>query len=232
MPPIQFGAGIVDARGSAGGMTFTRSAAGAAVRTRVKPVNPRSAGQSSARARLSQLSRHWGSELTDQERIDWIVYAENTSWTNKLGQAITINGMAAFVRLNAVLMEIGEPIREGAPTAFGHAGQVVFTFTAEPTSGDIDIAEPSAPFDKDLDDSIVVYTQFAPTGPGRMALPKRSGYLGFVEGDLAVPPTFPTTISTLYTLQAGQRVNLRAVYIDPDFRMSGNSLAVAIAADP
>ena len=52
MALVQYGGGIVDARGSIGGNTFSKCAGGHYMRARTKPVNPKSALQQTRRANV------------------------------------------------------------------------------------------------------------------------------------------------------------------------------------
>lgn len=220
MANIQFGVAIADARGSVGGNVFSRGRGGAILRNRVKPVNPRSALQNVRRGQQSFLSRYWSQTLTVQERADWNAYAAGTTWTNKLGQSIEINGNAAFMRLNSLLLLIGVAVREGAPTAMGHAGGITLAFDAESDTSNIEVAEPGGAFDKDLDGDYVILFQALPVSGGRAAGTKGFRYIGYFEGDSVAAPTFPQDIASAYTMVDGQIATCRAIHIDPDFRVS------------
>ncbi|GAH72801.1 unnamed protein product, partial [marine sediment metagenome] len=98
MALVLTGGGVADIRGSIGGITYSRSAAGLIARNRVKPVNPRSSRQVSARARISVLTERWNGTVTEQQRADWRTHAAGTPGTNKLGQTITLSGLDHYVR--------------------------------------------------------------------------------------------------------------------------------------
>ena len=53
---IKFGAIVVDGRNKIGGHVMSKNRAGAYMRTKVSPVNPRSLDQMSVRSRLSAIS--------------------------------------------------------------------------------------------------------------------------------------------------------------------------------
>lgn len=232
MALVQFGGGVTQMRGSIGGTCFSRSAAGNIVRARTKPINPRSALQQARRATAAMLTNYWSATLTEQQRTDWRAYAAGTTWTNRLGQVISINGLAAFVRTNALNALSGEAVIAAAPLALGHAAGIVGTFTAEPTASTITLAEPSAGWDKGVDDDWWFIFQYPPTEAGRIAFPKGGRYLTSFEGDQTTPPTVTTPITSLWTMQLGQRMTLGFMHLDPQMRVAVRTFAQAVCADP
>jgi len=230
MALIKLGGGITDIRGKMGGNVFRRNKGGNYMRANVKPCNPRSPLQNQRRAHMAYLTKAWSNILTAQERTDWIAYAAGTSWTNKLGETITINGLAAFLRLNAILGILDPAIHSTAPTATGHAGGVTFTFTAESATTKIQIGEPGGAFSKDVTDHRLLIFQGLPTEVGRIATPKGFRYIGLVLGDETLPPTFPLELTSAYTMTTGQFITVKAMFVDEDYRVSGPFFATCTAA--
>ncbi|HUW59124.1 MAG TPA: hypothetical protein VMZ92_20980, partial [Planctomycetota bacterium] len=107
MANILTSAAITDIRGSMGGLTFSRNAGGAYIRARIKPINPNSARQVAIRQGMAQLSGRWSTVLTAIQRTAWLAYSAATVWTNKLGQVVTITGLAAYLRSNSLLLQAG-----------------------------------------------------------------------------------------------------------------------------
>ena len=70
MAKIKFGMMMTDARGKLGGQVFSKNRSGAYVRTKVTPVNPRTAAQPLSRSILGTLSASW-SGLTEVQRRSW-----------------------------------------------------------------------------------------------------------------------------------------------------------------
>lgn len=230
MANIVMSALVAQASGSVGGVTFSRGRGGAIARARVKPINPRSVLQSTRRANAAHLAKYWSNDLTQQQRDDWEAYSAGTNWNNKLGQSIEINGNAAFLRHNTLTIISGVSIRPAAPLAMGHAGGVPFTFSAENDTGNIQMDLPTGSFDKDTEYHQLLLFMGLPTQPGQLTAPKGFRYLGIVYGNSATPLTFPHTLATKYTMQAGQRITLRGMFQDENFRNSGSFFATAIAA--
>lgn len=230
MALVKLGGGVTDIRGSVAGNTFSRSKAGNYVRSRKKPVNPRSATQMARRANVAWLSTYWSKELTEQQRTDWRAYATGTTWTNKLGETITNNGLSAFLRLNVLHRLIPSVIIAEAPLAMGHGGGIDFTFAAESDTSKIQINEPDIAFDKDVELQNVWFFQGLPSEAGRLATPKGFKYIGRIWGSVGNPLAFPYELTSAYTMQAGQLITLRAMWHDEFYRVAGPFWATATAA--
>ena len=129
MALVLLGGGVTDIRGSIGGTTFSRSKAGNYARARMKPVNPVSTAQQFQRQILCRLTRHWNNPAMDTYRAGWTQYAGATTWTNALGQVITIPGISAYLRTNAYRLMSPGTILDAAPSTGGHAGAVSFSFS-------------------------------------------------------------------------------------------------------
>lgn len=222
---------IADARGSIGGTCFSRAASGNYARNRTKPVNPRSPGQETARSTLTIAADAWNRTLTQAQRNDWKAYAEGTTWTNKLGQSIQIPAISAFARLYALRLLIGQTAPAAAPTEMGHAGNPAFTFTAEPTNAVIKVTEPGAPFVKTTVGHLMTFWMTLPASAGRLTTPSGKVYLGALAG-AAVPPEFPKSFVTKYTMAVGQRITVFGQFIDDHNRIGSQVKMTALAANP
>ena len=232
MANIKLGAMVADARGAIGGVVFSRGGGGAIARTNVKPVNPRSSGQQARRALLAYLSQYWSSTLTDTFRANWRTYAAQTSWTNKVGTAAVISGLAAFVRLNTLLKTAGFALQSDAPFTTGHAGTPSFTILANPTGESVSIAEPSAPFDKTTGSARMLWFIHAATNAGRARPSGTKRYIGESHGDPNSPAVFPKVITSPYAYSPGQIVTVTGIYIDPNGRIGVDYSASVVAAVP
>jgi len=113
---VRFGGGVVDARGSIAGNTFSKNRFGHYVRPRTKPVNPRSDRQVEARVRIQMLAEYWHSAaMSDIERAAWDAYASAVAMNNKLGEVIRLTGYNHFIRSNASLLAAGGAMVEPGP---------------------------------------------------------------------------------------------------------------------
>ena len=115
MALIKFGLVVVDARGKLGGHVFTKSRKGATIRTKVTPANPQTAAQAIARQRLGSLSSQWNA-LSEEKRAGWNSATKNFLKTNIFGDVKEPAGRDLFVKLNANLQLVGQPVITDAPS--------------------------------------------------------------------------------------------------------------------
>lgn len=112
MAKIKFGMMMTDARGKLGGQVFSKNRAGAYVRTKVTPVNPRTSFQMANRAILGNLSASW-SGLTDEQRTKWNSAVEDWKKTDIFGDLKTPTGKNLYTSLNKVNAQVGNsPLTE------------------------------------------------------------------------------------------------------------------------
>lgn len=86
--------------GSINGITFAHNRGGAYARNRSIPANPGTDRQDQVRTALASMATAWRDTLTDTQRTLWINYAQNVTVLNRLGDTITLSGIAAFQRVN------------------------------------------------------------------------------------------------------------------------------------
>lgn len=227
---IMFGGGVTDMRGSIAGTTFSRSRSGNYARARKKPINPHSTLQNTRRAEMAYLMKFWSNNLTEQERVDWRAYALGTTWTNRLGQTIEVNGNSAFVRLNMLQRLTPSTVITAAPLAMGHAGGVTQSFSPEYDTTKLQIDEPTGSFDKDIDIMTLWYFMGIPREVGNIAIPKGFKYCGRVWGSSGTPLTFPYELTATYTMALGQRITVKTMFQDAQYRVSGPHYMTALAA--
>lgn len=131
MALVKFGAGIVDARGSIAGMTFSRNKSGAIIRARVKPVNPKAPRQEHARTIVSNLAAFWHTDLSVVNRGLWETYAAAVPMKNKLGETIHLSGFNHFIRTNCPQLQLAEDIIEPGPDTLSLMGKDETTVVSE-----------------------------------------------------------------------------------------------------
>ncbi len=86
--------------GSVNGMTFSHNQGGAYARNRSAVSNPQTGRQDQVRTAMTSLSKMWGQALTQAQRDDWNAYGGTISVVNRVGDIISLSGIAAFNRLN------------------------------------------------------------------------------------------------------------------------------------
>jgi hypothetical protein len=104
---LKFGAIVVDGRNKIGGHVLSKNRAGAYMRTKVTPVNPRSSYQSNVRERLSAISSAWRG-LQATEILAWNAAVDIWKKTDIFGDLKKPSGFNLFQRLNNnILMCLG-----------------------------------------------------------------------------------------------------------------------------
>lgn len=139
----KFGSIVVDGRGKIGGHVISKNRAGAFMRTKVTPTNPKTSYQVLSRQRLSTLAIAW-SGLTDAYRLAWKNAVDLWKSTNVFGDLKKPSGFNLFQRLNNNLAQVGVaaqntpplPAAIGAWTTFSfipdNTGTMVVTFVPTP----------------------------------------------------------------------------------------------------
>jgi len=231
MALIRTGGGVAEIRGSIAGTVFSRGPAGAIARGRIKPINPATALQGIIRARFSALVQYWHVTLSVAERAAWNAYALATNFQNKLGDTIQIGGLACFVRLNSLMLQMGQAIVEAAPLSSGQGAQVACPVGATVATAKVEIGEPTGGFDKtDPLEFIAVYAGL-PMSIGRTSSPRGYRYVGKIQGN-AVPPVFAQSFDWPYPAVTGQHYPISVTHVDKENRVSAAAeyLANVIAA--
>lgn len=123
--------------GSINGTTFAHNRGGAYARNRSLPSNPGTDRQDQVRTAMSSISTAWRDTLSDGERALWRNYGQNLSVINRLGDTISLSGIAAFNRVNLFRMStLSEPMLTTPPPAGLNPDPA-------PTYGSIDITFPT-----------------------------------------------------------------------------------------
>ncbi|MBA7646326.1 hypothetical protein ES703_54088 [subsurface metagenome] len=196
-----------DAKGSVGGMTYTKSPAGNVCKRKSKPVQRSEPYKQSNRARMGFLSRHWGA-LTGVQRTSWKNWAIDHPQPDGFGGTFIMSGINAYCKLNFNAMRLGLPADDQdlppvdecpaslnslvAETGAGVAGDVDLTWThnGAPTVEDWNEVQVAGPF----------------ISPGRKEVYSRFSYVLKPAGNLLV--------QTLGGLDEGMWYWFRVRYVD------------------
>lgn len=96
--------------GKINGTVYAHNRGGAYARNLGLPTNPKTSRQSEVRTALTSLAKAWGQQLTEEERDLWRAYGASTTVQNRIGDQITLSGIAAFQRVNLFrLSTLGQP---------------------------------------------------------------------------------------------------------------------------
>jgi len=120
--------------GSVAGVTSSRNRYGQYRRTRAIPVNVNSLAQQRARNDLSAWSAAWRG-LPQASRDAWDSWASTVTFADALGQAQTLTGQCAFVKVNTVQQLNGLDQFDDTPPESAAFGLGLVT--------DIDITDPT-----------------------------------------------------------------------------------------
>ncbi len=115
---VKFGGGIVDARGSIAGNTYSRNHYGAYVRARTTPINPNTARQVLVRTAIAFLADMWANTLTAVQRTAWNLYGSSVAMVDSLGATMYLTGYNHFIRSNLIAKMVPYPLVSVGPTVF------------------------------------------------------------------------------------------------------------------
>lgn len=90
--------------GSINGVTFSHNKGGAYARNRSLPANPGTDRQDQVRTAMASLSIAWRDTLSELQRDLWNSYGQSVTVLNRIGDSISLSGIAAFQRVNLFRM--------------------------------------------------------------------------------------------------------------------------------
>lgn len=228
---IQYGAGVLDARGSIGGQTFSRNRYGAYARARTTPVNPNSSRQVQVRAFISALASAWSATLTAAQRLEWEVYADAISMTNRLGQSIKLTGFNHFVRGNAARLQCGFSQVAAGPTELAlPPADATFAVAISEATQLITVTFDDTADWCDEDDAAMSIAMSSPRGGGVSYLNGPFRFADSIDGDSVTPPSTGDTVAVPFPVAEGQVVAVRARIMRADGRLSSPFRLVAAVA--
>ena len=221
MAIVQYGGGILDARGSIGGQVHSKNRFGNYIRARTTPVNPQSQRQNTIRAIVGFLANTWSAFLTQLQRDGWEVYADAIVRTNKVGAAIKLTGFNHYIRSNSVRVQSGNPVISNAPTTLNLPPEdPAMIGTVSEATQLISVAFDDT-FDwVDQDEGAMYVFMSAPKNTGVNFIGGPFRLAGVIQGDSTTPPTTPTTIAVPFPVAETQEIVVRARIGEEDGRLS------------
>lgn len=218
---IKFGGGIVDARGSIAGNTYSRNHYGAYVRARTTPTNPNTARQQLVKSSIAFLAVMWAETLTAVQRTAWNLYGSSVAMQDSLGATMYLTGYNHFIRSNVILKMLGLTLVSAGPTVFeipshdptfaisGSEATQIISYTLDNT----------LPWANE-DDAYMVKFQGKPQNAQRNFFKGPCRIVGKVDGDAITPPTSPDTEAAVFAFAEGQHQWCYARIIRADGRLS------------
>jgi len=225
---IKFGSFVTEGRGKINGHVASRNHAGAFLRTKVTPINPRTAAQTGVRAFVTLLSQAWRG-LTAAQRTAWIGAVGSFTGTDIFGDKKTPTGFNLYMGLNKNLKDVGQSTLSAPPLAAAVSTVTVTSITS--TAGTPTLS--------------IVLSAAVPAGTSvkLMATPGMSAGINFVKSQfrqistLAAAATTPVNALTAWnakfgTLVAGQKIFVQLVFVNNTTGQSSKSAisSVIVAA--
>ena len=111
---IKFGALVVAGSGKIGGQVASKNRAGAYLRTKVTPSNPKTTFQTTVRNRLATISQAWRA-LTAVNRAAWNAAVNDYKKSNVFGDIKIPSGFNLYQRLNNNILACGGSVITAPP---------------------------------------------------------------------------------------------------------------------
>lgn len=221
MALVQYGGGILDARGSIGGQVHSRNRFGNYIRARTTPVNPQSSRQNAIRTAIAALAQQWSNALTQAQRDAWEVYAAAITRLNKLGAQIKLTGFNHYIRSNAPRLQGGDPIVQDAPTTLTLPGaDPLFECEVDEASQEISVTFDPLLAWNIIDDGFMFIAMSIPKATGTNFIGGPFRVAGAIDGNTASPPTSPQVLSVPFPVAEDQALVCRARISEVDGRLS------------
>lgn len=115
MAILEYGPLASEVRGSIGGVTFTAGRFGKVCKVRRAPVHSPTPERSVYKSLLLQCDYRWMNTLNQGQRDAWDTLADNTTFTNSLGQEYHPTGLNLYVRTNSLKRKIVQAWIDVAP---------------------------------------------------------------------------------------------------------------------
>lgn len=218
---VLYGAGVLGASGSMGGMTASHNRFGSYWRSRTTPVNPNTQRQNKIRAAVQLFAPQWSGVLTLLQREAWEVYAAAITRTGSLGQQIKLTGYNMFMRSNVIRNQSDLTAIIDAPTILTlPPADPIMVGTIDEASQQISVA-----FDDSLDwvdqsgAHLIVFMSM-PVAAGRAFIGGPWRLAGTIDGDDTTAPTSPEVMDAPFPVAAGQVIAIRARISEVDGRLS------------
>ncbi len=209
-----------DLSGSVDGITASRNAGGAYFRARAIPVQPNTPQQQTVKGLFSQLATLWSGTLTQTQRDQWTVYAQNTPITNRIGEVIFLSGLAWYQACNIPRLQAGLARVDAGPSIFGLAELTPPTVAAISAAADtVNIGFTSTDAWANEAGGALLVLASRPQSPAINFFKGPYRFAGSVPG-AATPPTSPATLNLPFPVEAGQQVFFHARAVRADGRIS------------
>lgn len=195
MARVLYTALMADMRGKLAGTVASKNKGGNILRTKVTPINPKSSFQSLQRAYLSDIAKAWSGTLTAAERTAWTNYGKSTNAKSVFGAALILSGIAAFQKVNIIILSAGGAIIDSPPATDAVVSLTAFTATAVHTASVVTITFTPTPL---VSPQGLYLWSTPPLAAGVGNFQSRLRFIGYTTAAAS-----PFTATTLYTARFG-----------------------------
>lgn len=208
---IKFGSIIADGRGKIGGHVASKNRAGAYLRSKVTPVNPRSASQIVARQRLATYAIAWRG-ITAAQRTAWNASVGAFAGTDIFGDLRKPTGFNLYCRLNANLVLAGAAAISAPPLPVAVPSLTALTPSQAP-GGATSIIYAVTPT---IAGNQLIVRATSPVSPGKSFVKSEFRIIGQVAPAAASPYVATAAYNAKFGGPglAGQKVFFEAFYIN------------------
>lgn len=208
MAKIKFGMMMTDARGKLGGQVFSKNRAGAYVRTKVTPSNPRTISQMESRSILGTLSAGWNA-LTDAQRASFNNAVNAWQKTNIFGDMVKPTGKNLYTSLNKNLLQANLSPVNVAPQKMDLPALTGFVPTFDLTESEINLDIANVPA------GVVLQVSATPTlNAGVNYVSGKARVISYISaGAVSATALFDAYVDRFGAPTAGANVHFQLKYI-------------------
>lgn len=216
---------IGEASGKVGGVVFSHGRGGPYVRRRAKPVIVTTQAAMDAKARFSTASAAW-SALDSPSREAWTLWSANNPIVDRLGNKITLDGHAAYVRCNTLLSYVGEPLLDLPPTHGAPAGLSALALVVTPTTHAIQVTWTPTPL---VEPTRLLIRACIETSLARNYVKGALKLCGITDAAEISPLEIRSMMENrLGTIQVNDYVHVECCFWDVDTGLTGMPLSASI----
>lgn len=167
--------------GKVNGSVFAKNRGGNYVRSKSKPVNPRTNAQMAVRALFGAIASAWRS-LTENQRNSWNESAPQFPYINRLGDTKTLSGFALHQKLNRNMQLIGGNTLTVPPPVESPVGIKATNVAVDNTSEGQVITVKITPAEGIVEESMFLVYATGSISPGRENFESSLRLIGTITG--------------------------------------------------
>jgi len=206
MAKISFGPVVGDARGKTGGNVFTKGRAGAVLRHKVSPIQPRTAAQRNVRANFTANAKSWQT-LTAAEQQSFVQLAATLKRKGVLGATKSMTGLQLYQQLNRNIAVVGGTPIVTAPATLVASSPGSLTLTIHSATSTVSVTPANNPL---LTNEYYVIYGSNQVSPGKLTVGKQYKFIQAFVGS----STPPLAAGAAYVAIYGALINGRKIFIN------------------